>query len=70
MVVEGRVISNIQEPVASIVEAFFLSRTDRDLYSFLQEVLRKPVVEKMAEKTDGNRYEATRILESLCSEVI
>ena len=63
-------ISNIQEPVASMMEVFFLSLSDKDLYSFLQEVLRKPVVEKMAEKTNGSRYEATRILESLCSDVI
>ena len=63
-------VSDIQEQVAGIVEEFFLNRTDRDIYTFLKEVLERPMVEKVAEKNNGNRFEATRILESLCSEVI
>ena len=62
-------ISNIQEPVASIVEDFFLSRTDSDLFYFLCEVLGKPVAEKMAEKIDTKRYPLTRNIESYSSEV-
>lgn len=62
------VFSDIQGQVAGIVEDFFLKRTDRDIYTFLQEVLERPMVEKVAEKTNGKRFEATRMIESLCSE--
>ena len=65
------VSSNIQEQAVKIVEDFFLSRTDEDLYTFLQEVLGRPLVEKVMEKTEGNQLKAkaARILGLLCSKV-
>ena len=56
------VSSNIQEQAVKIVEDFFLSRTDEDLYTFLQEVLGRPLVEKVMEKTEGNQLKTARIL--------
>ncbi|MEW6616720.1 MAG: hypothetical protein AB1401_14800 [Thermodesulfobacteriota bacterium] len=53
---------NTQEQAAKIVEDFFLSKTDKDLYTFIQEVLGRPLAEKVMEKNKGNQLEAASIL--------
>ena len=60
---------NIQEQAVKIVEDFFLSRTDKDLYTFIQEVLGKPLAEKVMEKNKGNQLETARILGLLYCKV-
>ena len=61
--------SSIQEQDVKIVEDFFLSRTDKDLYTFIQEALGKPLAEKVIEKNKDNQPETARILGLLYSEV-
>ena len=56
-----------QEEAAKIVEEFFLKRTDKDLYIFLQEVLERPLVEKVLGKANSNRFEAEKLVKSLHS---
>jgi len=60
---------NIQEQAIKIVEDFFLSRTDKDLHTFIQEVLGRPLAEKVMEKNKGNQLETARILGSLYYKV-
>ncbi|MFH2011345.1 MAG: hypothetical protein ABIJ37_01360 [Pseudomonadota bacterium] len=54
--------SNIQEEAVKIVEDFFLNRTDKDVYAFIQEVLGRPLAEKMMEKNEANKSETARII--------
>jgi DNA-binding protein Fis len=56
------VSSNIQEQAVKIVEDFFLNRTDKDVYTFIQEVLGRPLAEKVMEKNKDNQLETARIL--------
>ncbi len=59
---------HVQEQTVKIVEDFFLSRTDGELYTFLQEVLERPLAEKRLAKTHVNQFEAEKIVRSQRSE--
>lgn len=59
----------IQEQAANVVEEFFLSRTDRDIYVFLQEALEMPLVEKILGKTESSQLEVAKTLRLFHPEV-
>ena len=59
----------VQEQTVKIVEDFFLSRTDGEIYTFLQEVLEKPLAEKRLAKTHVSQFESEEIVKSQRPEV-
>ncbi|MDY6843036.1 MAG: hypothetical protein SVW57_02960, partial [Thermodesulfobacteriota bacterium] len=61
--------TNIQEQLMGEVEEFFLKKSEKDLYAFLQEVLKKPLLEKILGKRSGNWLEAEKILKSASLDV-
>ncbi len=50
------------EQSIEILEEMFISEDDKTLYEFILEVLEKPMIEKVMEKTNGNQILAAEIL--------
>lgn len=50
------------EQAIEILEDMFITENDKTLYEFILEVLERPMIEKVMEKTNGNQTLAAKIL--------